>query len=91
MSSITQSSLPNSDALRDTFQWKRKEQSMAVLLISTTTWVLLEVYQFSFLTVISWAAMFIVTSMFLWGNILKLLWQRCAKHVVAGNFRRINY
>ncbi|KAK4584474.1 hypothetical protein RGQ29_022272 [Quercus rubra] len=46
---------------------------MAVLLISTVTWVLLEVYQFSFLIVISWAAMFIVTSMFLWGNILRLL------------------
>ncbi|KAM3757179.1 hypothetical protein ACB098_02G168800 [Castanea mollissima] len=55
MSSTTQSSLPNSDI----FLWKRKEQSMVVLLISTATWVLLEVYQFSFLTVISWAAMLV--------------------------------
>ncbi|KAM4118000.1 hypothetical protein ACB094_02G167600 [Castanea mollissima] len=62
-----------SNARRDIFLWKRKGQSMAVLLISTATWVLLEVYQFSFLTVISWAAMFVVTSMFLWGNILRLL------------------
>uniref|UniRef100_A0A2N9FY05 Reticulon-like protein n=1 Tax=Fagus sylvatica TaxID=28930 RepID=A0A2N9FY05_FAGSY len=73
MSSATQSSLPKSDALRDIFLWKRKEQSMLVLLISTATWVLLEVYQFNFITVISWAAMFILTSLFLWANILRLL------------------
>ncbi|XP_062154548.1 reticulon-like protein B13 [Alnus glutinosa] len=33
----------------------------------------MEVYQFNFITIISWAAMFIVVSLFLWGNILRLL------------------
>ncbi|GMY11687.1 reticulon-like protein B13 [Fagus crenata] len=74
MSSATQSSLPKSeDKFYNIFLWKRKEQSMLVLLISAATWVLLEVYQFNFITVISWAAMFIITYLFLWGNILRLL------------------
>ncbi|XP_050384302.1 reticulon-like protein B13 [Argentina anserina] len=66
-----QSALPGSDTLRDIFLWKKKIQSLLVLLIATATWVLLKVYRFNFLTVTSWAVMFVVTSLFLWGNMLK--------------------
>ncbi|KAK9948803.1 hypothetical protein M0R45_004365 [Rubus argutus] len=72
MSETYQSPLPTSDTLRDIFLWKKKKQSVLVLLIATATWVLLEVYHFNFLTVFSWAAMFIVTSLFLWGNMLRI-------------------
>ncbi|XP_059459164.1 reticulon-like protein B13 [Corylus avellana] len=72
-STSSQSSLPASDALRDKILWRRKKQSVLVLLIATATWVLMGVYHFNFITVISWAIMFVVVLLFLWANILKLL------------------
>ncbi|KAL6227292.1 PREDICTED: reticulon-like protein B13 [Fragaria vesca subsp. vesca] len=65
------SALPSSDSVRDIFLWKKKKQSVLLLSIATATWVLLKVYLFNFLTVISWAAMFVVTSLFLWANMLR--------------------
>ena len=60
------------DIMRDIIHWRHKKQSLVVLLVSTAIWVLLEVYQFNFLTVLSWLAMFIVISFFLWANLLRL-------------------
>ncbi|EXC24856.1 Reticulon-like protein [Morus notabilis] len=73
MSSTSQSPLPTLDIMRDIFLWRKKKQSLLVLVVSTATCVLLEVYQFNFLTVVSWLAMFIVVSLFLWGNLVRLL------------------
>ncbi|XP_041003266.1 reticulon-like protein B13 [Juglans microcarpa x Juglans regia] len=74
MSTASQSSsLPTSDTLKDIFLWRRKRLSVAVLLVATAIWVLMEVYQFNFITVISWTAMFVVVALFLWANILRLL------------------
>ncbi|KAK9231153.1 hypothetical protein WN943_021385 [Citrus x changshan-huyou] len=58
---------------RDVFLWRRKNLSFTLLLVSTAIWVLLEVYQFNFLTVASWLAMSIVSFTFLSGNIMRLL------------------
>ncbi|KAE9466860.1 hypothetical protein C3L33_01205, partial [Rhododendron williamsianum] len=58
---------------RDVVLWRRKKLSISVLLVATAIWVLLDVYEFNFLTLISWAGMVVVTSAFLWGNILRLL------------------
>ncbi|CAN6563038.1 unnamed protein product [Malus baccata var. baccata] len=65
--------IPNLDTVRDILLWRKKKQSFLVLLTATATWILLDVYQFNFLTVISYVAMFIVTSLFLSGNLLRLL------------------
>ncbi|XP_008241555.1 PREDICTED: reticulon-like protein B13 [Prunus mume] len=62
-----------SDTLSDIILWRKKRQSLLTLLTATTTWVLLQVYQFNFLTLISYLAMFIVASLFLSGNLLRLL------------------
>ncbi|XP_058228497.1 reticulon-like protein B13 [Rhododendron vialii] len=60
--------------VRDVVLWRRKKlMSTSVLLVATAIWVLLDVYEFNFLTLISWAGMVVVTSAFLWGNILRLL------------------
>ncbi|KAF7136098.1 hypothetical protein RHSIM_Rhsim08G0104600 [Rhododendron simsii] len=59
--------------VRDVVLWRRKKLSISVLLVATAIWVLLDVYEFNFLTLISWAGMVVVTSAFLWGNILRLL------------------
>ncbi|XP_068342970.1 reticulon-like protein B13 [Pyrus communis] len=72
-SQSSDSSLSKLDTVRDILLWRKKKQSFLVLLAATATWILLDVYQFNFLTVISYVAMFIVTSLFLSGNLLRLL------------------
>ena len=64
---------PSSDTFRDIILWRRKKLSATVLLTSTATWILLEVYEFNFITVASRLAIFIFASLFLWGNVLRLL------------------
>ncbi|XP_043714431.1 reticulon-like protein B13 [Telopea speciosissima] len=61
-----------SDLMKDIYLWKKKKLSLAVLVISTATWVLLEIYGFNFIPVVCWVAIFIVTSIFLWGNLARL-------------------
>lgn len=73
MSTPSKSSPVSYDTVRDVFLWKRKKLSLLVLLVSTATWVLLDVCQFNLITVASWAAMFAVTSLFLYGNIARFL------------------
>ncbi|KAL5752860.1 hypothetical protein ACOSP7_023050 [Xanthoceras sorbifolium] len=63
----------SSDILRDVFLWRRKILSLMVLLLATAIWVVLDFYQFNFVTVVSWAAISIVALLFLWGNTLRLL------------------
>ncbi|KAE8704987.1 hypothetical protein F3Y22_tig00110430pilonHSYRG00084 [Hibiscus syriacus] len=70
MSTVTpRSSSPALDTFRDIILWRRKKVSATLLLVSTATWVF-EVYQFNFITVVSWLTIFILASVFLWGNIL---------------------
>ncbi|TYH00580.1 hypothetical protein ES288_A10G289700v1, partial [Gossypium darwinii] len=41
----------------------------------------LQVYQFNFITVASWLIIFILASLFLWGNVLRLL--GCSKSLIC--------
>lgn len=50
--------------------WRRKKLGTIVLIAATATWVSMEVYQFNFLTLISWLTIFVVTSIFLYSNML---------------------
>ncbi|KAI4314929.1 hypothetical protein L6164_027789 [Bauhinia variegata] len=59
--------------VRDIILWRRKKLSAAVVIATTAIWALMEVYQFNLVTLISWAAIFVVSSMFLWSNLLRLL------------------
>ncbi|XP_057500398.1 reticulon-like protein B13 [Actinidia eriantha] len=72
MSATASPSSRPADIVRDVVLWRRKKISICVVLVATATSVLLEVYEYNFITVASWAAMVIVTSAFLWGNILRL-------------------
>jgi reticulon-1 len=60
------------DIMKDIVLWRRKKLSTSILIAATTTWVLMEVYQFNFLTLISWLTIFVVTSIFLYSNMLTL-------------------
>ncbi|KAL6273790.1 hypothetical protein ACE6H2_024482 [Prunus campanulata] len=62
----------SSDTLRDIILWRKKRQCLLTLLTATATWVLLQVYQFNFPTLISYLIIFIVASLFLTGNLLRL-------------------
>ncbi|KAL5984882.1 hypothetical protein ACLOJK_038718 [Asimina triloba] len=58
--------------LRDIILWSRKKLSFSILLVSTATWVLFEVYQFNFFTAVSWVAIAIVACLFMWTNLVTL-------------------
>ncbi|EEF40020.1 reticulon-like protein B13 [Ricinus communis] len=72
MSDGSKSLLFSTDTVKDIVLWRRKKLSLLVLLVATVTWVLLDVYEFNFITVASWLAMLIVTSLFLYGNLVRL-------------------
>ncbi|KAI5665896.1 hypothetical protein M9H77_15749 [Catharanthus roseus] len=61
------------ESIKDVVLWRKKNQSILVILVATALYVALEVYQFNFLAVTSWVAMFVVTVLFLSGNIHRLL------------------
>ena len=61
------------DTIKDIFLWKRKKLSILLVLVATVTWVLLDVYELNFVTVASWLTMIIVTSLFIYGNLVRLL------------------
>ncbi|XP_027362659.1 reticulon-like protein B13 [Abrus precatorius] len=69
----TCSSDVDNDIVKDLVLWRRKKLNATVLVVATTTWVLMEVYEFNFLTVISWVAIFVVASIFLYSNMLGIL------------------
>ncbi|KAF2295154.1 hypothetical protein GH714_031753 [Hevea brasiliensis] len=72
MSDASKSSLFSSDTVKDIFLWRRKKLSLLVLIVATAAWVLLDIYEFNFITAASWAAMVIVSSLFLYGNLFRL-------------------
>ncbi|WRX08548.1 Reticulon - like 1 [Theobroma cacao] len=56
------------EIVNDIALWKRKKLSGTLLFSSTATWLLQQVYQYNFITIASWVAIFIVTSLFIWRN-----------------------
>ncbi|KAL2522846.1 Reticulon-like protein B13 [Forsythia ovata] len=53
--------------------WRNKRLNFLVLLVATAIWLVIEIYGFNFITVASWVAMAIVSFMFVWGNIHRLV------------------
>lgn len=60
------------DTVRDILLWRRKKLSLLVLIAATAAWVLLDVYEFNFITIASWATMVIISLLFLYGNLVRL-------------------
>ncbi|XP_058777946.1 reticulon-like protein B13 [Vicia villosa] len=60
------------DIMRDIVLWRRKKLGTFVLIAATATWVLMEVYQYNFLTLISWLTILVITSIFLYAKMLTL-------------------
>ncbi|KAL1809886.1 hypothetical protein ACET3Z_026876 [Daucus carota] len=62
----------SSSVVRDVLEWRRKDLSLLVLAVATAVYVVLQVYQFNFIPLLSYAAIFVFTSAFVWGNLLRL-------------------
>ncbi|KAE8707063.1 Pentatricopeptide repeat (PPR) superfamily protein [Hibiscus syriacus] len=62
-----------SEVVNDIALWKRKKISGSLLVSSTATWLLQQVCQYNFLTIASWVAIFIVTSLFIWRYVNRFL------------------
>ncbi|WJX55445.1 hypothetical protein P8452_41213 [Trifolium repens] len=60
----------SNDIMKDIVLWRRKKLSTMIIVAATVTWVLMELYQFNFLTLISWLTIFIVASIFIYSNML---------------------
>ncbi|KAL8473605.1 hypothetical protein ACS0TY_030446 [Phlomoides rotata] len=61
--------LPNKpDFGSDIILWRRKVVNIVILAVATATWIAIEMYQYNLITLISWAAIALVVSCFLWGN-----------------------
>ena len=61
------------DIVKDVVLWRRKKLNATILLAATAIWVLMGVYEFNFLTVISWLVIFVVASIFLYANMIRLV------------------
>ncbi|TKY70535.1 Reticulon protein B13 [Spatholobus suberectus] len=63
----------DNDKVKDVVLWRRKKLNITVLVAATAALVLMKVCEFNFLTVISWVAIIVVASIFLYANMLRLL------------------
>ncbi|KAE8709545.1 Pentatricopeptide repeat (PPR) superfamily protein [Hibiscus syriacus] len=61
------------EVVNDIALWKRKEISGSLLVSSTATWLLQHVCEYNFLTIASWGAIFVVTSLFIWRYVNRFL------------------
>ncbi|CAA7393890.1 unnamed protein product [Spirodela intermedia] len=61
------------DAVKEVLLWRRKERSMAALAASTAAWAAMEVFGYTFLTVVSWVGISAVVLLFLCGNLTPFL------------------
>ncbi|KAJ9562329.1 hypothetical protein OSB04_007489 [Centaurea solstitialis] len=62
-------------SVKDVIMWRRKRMSVGVLAAATVLYVVMEVYGFNFITVASWTAIFLLSSLFAWANIFKLIYK----------------
>ncbi|GKB57658.1 reticulon-like protein B13 [Tanacetum coccineum] len=62
-------------SVKDIIMWRRKRMSVGVVAAATLFWVVMEVYRFNFLTVASWTAIFLFSSLFAWANIYRIIYK----------------
>ncbi|KAG8384448.1 hypothetical protein BUALT_Bualt04G0118900 [Buddleja alternifolia] len=62
-----------SDLLKDLMLWRRKQLNVLLLVGATASFIVMQIYQYNFITLFSWLAMALVVCFFFWGNIHRLL------------------
>ncbi|KAL0450297.1 UNVERIFIED_CONTAM: hypothetical protein Slati_1586100 [Sesamum latifolium] len=61
------------DVVSDVILWRRKQLNVIILVAATAAWTAMEIYQYNFITLISWLAMALLLCLFFWGTIHRLL------------------
>ncbi|KAI3500519.1 hypothetical protein L1887_36341 [Cichorium endivia] len=62
-------------SMKDVIMWRKKRISLGVMTTATVLWAVMEVYGFNFITVASWIGIFLVSSLFAWANIYRLIYK----------------
>ncbi|XP_076940552.1 reticulon-like protein B13 [Bidens hawaiensis] len=80
MSETIQVPQPSSSAdevysAKDVIMWRNKPMSVGVLTTVTLLWVVMEIYGYNFITVASWIAIFLFSSLFAWANIYRIIYK----------------
>ncbi|XP_010417108.1 PREDICTED: reticulon-like protein B13 [Camelina sativa] len=70
---VTKDPSPKSDIVEDIYLWRRKKLAFSILTVSTSTWILLNFYGLNSITIVSWIGIAVVSMVFLWGSLLRLL------------------
>ncbi|MED6172460.1 hypothetical protein PIB30_050281 [Stylosanthes scabra] len=63
----------NENVVKDVVLWRRKKLNATILILETAAWVFMQLYQFKFITLISWLAIFLLASIFLYANLTTLV------------------
>ncbi|MFQ6623508.1 hypothetical protein Gotur_004220 [Gossypium turneri] len=61
------------ELVNDIALWKRKKISGSLFASSAATWLLQQVYEYNFLTIVSWVAIFAITALFIWRCVNRFL------------------
>ncbi|KAL4581816.1 hypothetical protein LXL04_006347 [Taraxacum kok-saghyz] len=62
-------------SMKDVVMWRKKRISIGVVTTATVLWVVMEVYGYNFITVASWIGILLVSSLFAWANIYRLIYK----------------
>ncbi|KAL7141326.1 hypothetical protein ABFS83_08G045800 [Erythranthe nasuta] len=62
-----------SDIVKDMVTWRRKQLNIFILLGAASAWTAMQIYQYSFITLVSYIAIAAAVCLFFWGNIHRLL------------------
>ncbi|KAK4488361.1 hypothetical protein RD792_004120 [Penstemon davidsonii] len=61
------------DIVTDIMLWKKKNLNIILLLSATAIWTLMQIYHYTFLTLLSYVGMAVFTCLFFWANVHRLL------------------
>ncbi|MED6167399.1 hypothetical protein PIB30_002369 [Stylosanthes scabra] len=79
---VTTPHLIDNNVVKDVVLWRRKKLNATILILETATWVFMQLYQFKFITLISWLAIFLLASIFLYANLTTLVGKE-APHLMS--------
>ncbi|KAG6396217.1 hypothetical protein SASPL_142361 [Salvia splendens] len=79
----------NSDILSEIVLWRRKQLNVGILVAATATWIVMDVYHYTFITLLSCVSIALLSCLFFWGSIHRFLkkYEETAK-AHAGSLRR---
>ncbi|XP_042022833.1 uncharacterized protein LOC121770097 [Salvia splendens] len=69
------------DILSEIVLWRRKQLNVGILVAATATWIVMDVYHYTFITLLSCVSIALLSCLFFWGSIHRFL----KKYVTSGH------